>query len=240
MKYLFGLLAFGLIFVTACGINVTRGSGKVVTENRPVSNFHRLSLSGMGEVNITQGTTESLTVETDDNIMPIITTTVSNGTLNIGYDNSRGNISLNPTRLVFTLQVINLDDVEISGAGNITAPSLKSDTLTLGSSGAGNINLANVQTKTVTVNVSGVGNMVLTGQADSQNAQLNGLGNYNAGDLKTSNATVGLSGAGNATVWATDTLNVQISGAGGVSYYGSPQIKQSISGVGAVKSLGNK
>jgi hypothetical protein len=240
MKYLFSLLALGLVFVTACGLNVTRGSGKIVTETRPVSNFHRVELNGMGELNITQGDTESLTVETDDNLMPVITTKVNDGTLSIGYDSSRGVKSISPTRLVFTLQVINLDAFELSGAGNVTAPSLKSDTLTLGASGAGNLNFANIQAKTTSVNVSGVGNVVLTGQTDTQSAQLSGLGNYNAGDLKSTNASVSLSGAGNATVWASETVNVQISGAGGVSYYGTPQIKQSISGIGSVKSLGTK
>lgn len=240
MKYLFSLLALGLIFVTACGFNVTRGSGKIVTETRPVSNFHRVALNGVGELNITQGTTESLTVETDDNIMPIITTKVSDGTLEIGYDSNRGVNSISPTRLVFTLQVINLDSFDLSGAGAVTMPSLKSDTLSLGTSGAGSLNFANVEAKTLTANLSGVGSVVVTGQTDTQTAQLSGLGNYNAGDLKSATASVGLSGAGNATVWASDTLNVQISGAGGVSYYGSPQVKQTISGVGSVKNLGAK
>ena len=34
---------------------------------------------------------------------------------------------------------------------------------------------------------------------------------------------IGVSGSGDATVWATDTLNVNISGSGSVGYYGSPR-----------------
>lgn len=243
MKAFLLLLVLGLAaLVTACGfgINMTRGSGKIVTEPRQVSNFHRVNLTGAGELNITQGDTESLTIETDDNLMSLITTNVSDGTLVIGLDTTRGLTGLNPTRLVYTLNVKNFDSLQISGAGNVKAPAIKSDALTISTSGAGNLNFTGVDSKSLKVTISGAGNIVLAGQVETQEASLTGFGNYDGGNLKSSNTTVTLSGAGSATVWATQTLNARLSGAGGISYYGSPQVTQTISGVGAIKSLGNK
>jgi hypothetical protein len=242
MKSLFSFLALGLVLVTACGFNLvpTRGSGNVVTEARTVSNFHQIDLTGAGEVNITQGDTESLTIETDDNILPLIVTRVDNGLLSIGLDPNRTGLSIAPTRIVFTVAVKNLDSLKVSGAGNIRAQALKSDNLAVTTSGAGNITLGPVQAKTLNLRLSGAGNVTVSGQVESQDAALSGLGNYNAADLSSTNAKVALSGAGSATVWATGTLNAQISGAGSINYYGSPQVSQNISGVGSIKGLGNK
>jgi hypothetical protein len=49
-----------LLMATAC--NVVRGSGNVITEPREVSHFNRVSMGGSGELTITQGDEESLTV----------------------------------------------------------------------------------------------------------------------------------------------------------------------------------
>ena len=49
---------FAMMF-GACGFNVNigvdQGSGNVITETREVSDFDRLSLSGIGDVTLTQG-----------------------------------------------------------------------------------------------------------------------------------------------------------------------------------------
>lgn len=230
--------------LSACGgfnLNVTRGSGHVITESRAVSGFHAVNLAGFGELTITQGDTEALTIETDDNLLPLIMTTVDNGVLTIGQDPKNGSFPVSPSKSIkYNLQVKNLDSVQLAGAGTISAPSLKGDVLTVTSSGAGSINLAQLSGKTLNVTLSGTGSIVLSGEVESQTAMLTGLGNLNGADLKSSNASVTVSGAGNATVWATDALNVNISGVGGTSYYGNPKVTQSVSGVGGIKSLGSK
>lgn len=246
MKFRLGILVCALVALIGCnalGVNVgvTRGSGNVVSENRPVSNFHAVTLTGSGVMNITQGDTESLTIKADDNLMPLITTTVQNGVLTIGFGSQRGEVTLIPTRPIeYALQVKNLDAFELTGAGNINAPALKSESFKLESSGAGTFNLAQLDTKTLKVSSSGAGTMTISGQTETQEVMLSGLGSYNAGDLKSNNATITVSGTGSATVWATEQLIVTISGAGSVSYYGSPQVTQSISGLGAVKKSGDK
>ncbi len=243
MKVLLTLLALGLVTLTACAlpVNSVRGSGNVVTESRTVSGFDKVTLSGIGELDITQGDSESLTIQADDNLMPYITTVVQNGTLEIGLETSRGFVSLAATRgIKYTLQVQNLTALTVSGAGNVQMPALKTTNLTLRTSGAGNTTLSGLEASTVNTGLSGAGSIVLAGTVQTQEANLSGLGSYNAADLASASATVSISGAGSATVWATDSLNARITGAGSISYYGDPQVTQNITGLGSIRSLGSK
>lgn len=227
--------------LTGCLNNVTRGSGKTATETRDVSDFTAVQLSWLGDLAITQGDTEGLRIEAEDNILPLITTRVDGGTLIIELvDDADGGMVIPTQSVKYSLQVKDLKSIDLSGAGNISAPALKSEQLRLTLSGAGNVDLQQLTTQELDARSSGAGNLTLAGAAETQSVTLSGLGNYSAGDLQSNDATVDISGAGNATVWAAKTLDVKISGAGSVSYYGSPQVTESISGVGSVKSLGSK
>ena len=225
--------------VPSVGIKTIKGSGNVVTEERDVSGFDRVALSAFGEVIITQGDEESLTVETDDNLMQYIETQVRDGTLELGFTDD--DILLRPSKsIIFRLSVIELTALDSSGAGLFEIDELDADRLEVTLSGAGDIRMSSLTATHLAVTVSGAGNIELAGQVKTQEINLNGLGNYNAPDLESQAATVRISGAGSATIWVYDTLDVTISGAGNVEYFGSPNVTQDISGVGKVTSRGDK
>ena len=206
------LMVLGAVACTP-GFNGTNGSGNVKTESRPVSGFTSVRLSGVGHLIITQTGTESLSVTTDDNILPLITTTVSNGALAIGIKpgNSIGKV----TQLDYSLTVKTLSEIDVSGAANVTATGLTPNTLTL--------------------SLSGASDATVSGQAQALTLTISGAGNYNGRQFAIHTATVTISGAGDASVAASDTLNATISGAGAVTYYGSPHVTQHISGAGSIK-----
>ena len=58
---------------TACAQNVS-GNGDVVEENRPVEPFSSIDIGGVLNVYLTQGDTESVTVEADENLLDLIIT----------------------------------------------------------------------------------------------------------------------------------------------------------------------
>ena len=95
-------MAFGmnliLLLASACSFIPTRGSGDLVTETRQVSGFEAVEFSGAGEVEIIQDGTESISIETDDDVMPHVLTEVEDGTLIVRLD-FEGMISIQPTRL---------------------------------------------------------------------------------------------------------------------------------------------
>ena len=61
-------MAVILLLVSACGILPSRGSGKLITDTRAVSDFEAVDFSGAGKVEIIQDGTESITIETDDDV----------------------------------------------------------------------------------------------------------------------------------------------------------------------------
>ncbi len=240
---IFVLLSLFVLLATGCGLNLNTvtGSGHVVTENRTVSNFNALTLSGIGEVTITQGETEALTVSAEDNLMPYIRTEVSGNTLVIGLGRENEHVNVRPTQPIkFNLSVKNLNAIELSGAGRIQSASLKSDRFDVHVSGAGDVKIDQLQATDLNSKLTGAGSVDIAGQVTSQNLLLSGIGNYRAESLNSQTAMVTVSGAGGSTLWARDNLDVSISGAGSVSYYGSPKIHQNISGAGSIKSLGSK
>ncbi len=241
---IFVILSFIALLAVGCTIApvyTVTGSGRVTSENRNVSNFNALRLAGLGEVTFTQGDTEALTVQAEDNLMPYIRTEVQNGTLIIDFARDHQPANVRPTQPIkFNLSVKNLDAIELSGAGRIQSGNLKSNRLTVQVSGAGDVKIDHVEAANLSSKLSGAGSVELAGQVTDQDLTLSGIGQYQAGDLNSQTTRVVVSGAGGSTVWSRDNLDVNISGAGSVNYYGSPKIKQTITGVGSVKSLGSK
>jgi len=235
------LSELGNLQTNAGSRRVVRGSGKVVTEERAVSGFDRVSLTGAGDVIVTQGEREALTVETDDNLMPYLKTEVKNGTLTLGFTEEGRRVNLRPSKgIKFHLQVKELSGLELLGAGDLKAASLDADRLEILLTGAGNVEVAALKAKVLVVHLNGAGNVELTGRVAEQDIALNGAGDYAAGELESQVVNVRLNGAGNATVWASDTLDARIPGVGQVRYYGDPQVTKSVSLTGRLVSLGGR
>ncbi len=256
-RILFSLTLIALLLSACCPF--TRGSGKVVTETREVSNFSRVSLSGSGELTITQGDQESLEIEAEDNIMLRIKTEVKGETLFIGIE-SIGWWNVIPTRPIkFYLSMKDIASLDLSGSGNVNASSIETERLDVAVSGSGDIAIDSLTAEKLEVDISGSGNVTmdsltaealevyisgsgkcnLAGQVTEQEIDISSSGKYLAAKLESQTVTVKVSGSGNVTVWASDTLDVKISGSGNVEYYGDPDVTQDISGSGSLKSLGN-
>lgn len=232
---------FMAVWLGGCNLHIITGSGNVVTEERAVSDFTAVDFSGIGELTIVQGETDALTIETDDNLLPYIQTTVDRGTLTIGFENGVVVPILRPTHSIrYQLTLRTLTDLNLSGAGTAEAATITTDQLTLNQSGAGQITIDDLSADTLAVNLSGAGRVELAGEVTQQTVSLSGLGAYEAGGLASQIAGLSLSGAGSATVWVTEQLDVELSGAGSIRYYGSPQVSADTSGVGNVESLGDR
>lgn len=212
------------------------GSGNVVTETRNVSGFHSVDLLGSGQVIVTQGDTEGLVIEAEDNLLPVIETKVVDGTLRIGFKDHEEIHITKP--LTFRVAVKTLDSVVLSGSGGIGAKTLKADRFAVKLRGSGNVNLDHLDVGALSVDVDGSGNVKLGGKATQQTVSVNGSGDYEAGALKTGAATVNVAGSGDCEVAVSETLTVNVSGSGDVSYYGSPTVTKHVSGSGSVEALG--
>jgi predicted small secreted protein len=245
---IFALIAAAFA-LTACSVTISgdrdvvvaRGSGDMTTETRQVSGFDAITIDGFGKLIITQGDTESLKIEAEDNILPHITSKVEGNTLHLGFDNDRWQVSIVPTETItFYLTVKDLRSVNLSGAADIQIDELDTDRLSVNISGAGNADVGNLKAETVDVTFSGAGKCTLNGEVQEQTVKVSGLGDYDASDLRSQSTSITLSGAGSIKVWAEEALDVTVSGAGNVEYWGNPRVTQDVSGLGNINSRGSK
>jgi hypothetical protein len=248
-------LACGTVSISA---NHVRGSGTIVTQTVDVNDFESVSLEGSGNVYIEQGDSESLTVEADDNILPLLENTVRGHQLVLGM---KPNQSIDPSKpIVYRLTVKNSNGIDLKGSGNfyvsplhsnnmaisllgsgdIRLKGLEADSLSIDLSGSGNVTIEEIAVKTVDTNLKGSGDIKLDGKSEAQTISVVGSGNYLAADLESGSANISIPGSADVTVWVSDTMQVTVNGSGNVSYYGSPDIDQNGSGSGHLKSLGDK
>ncbi len=233
-QYLGVLIPVVIILLFGFSWIVGRGSGTLTTETRDVTNFSRVELSGTGNLVITQGETESLKIEAEDNLIGKIKSTVSGGTLKIGPRNEFLVWNFWPTEdITYTLSVKDLSRVSVSGSASVTSTKLSGDALEIRISGSGEVTLG-VEVKTFTASISGSGSFALSGIADTLDVDISGSGKIQAENLVTNDTKVKISGSGKAVVNAAKTLGVTISGSGNVEYVGTPAVTQSISGSGDI------
>jgi len=213
------------------------GSGNVISETREVGYFDKVELKRLGNVYITQGETNKLTIEAEDNLLPYLSTEVTNNELVINKKRSTlaWIIKKKPINIYVTIKDVN--ELVVLGSGDITSNSLiETNSLKLKISGSGNINV-NTDTNYLETGISGSGGIVVNGIANTHNLYISGSGNVNALNLSTITTNIMISGSGNVKVNVIDELNIKISGSGNVQYIGDPEVNTSVSGSGSVKKI---
>ena len=222
-------------------------SDVIATETRDVKDFSRITLRDYGELNISQGKKESLTIESEQEILDAIQTSVRGDTLDIRIgaswlDKINFAISTSFTRIPikYTLVVKDLKALDIFGAARVRLEGVESDRLSIVLGGAGEITGQALKIEQLDVDLRGAGRIELAGQADEEWVTISGAGNYHAPDMATQKARVEVNGAGKATVAAKEELNLAIRGLGSVDYYGPGTVKRTISGLGSINHLGER
>jgi len=218
----------------------------VLTETREVSDFDRVALTGFGELVITQGEEESLTIEAPQDILDRIETEVKDGKLIIGISRSwqdwLGDVltaGFTGKRIRYYLTVKQLTGLEVLGAARVKVANIKTDRLALELRGAADVNIESLDAERLDVDMPGAGKISVAGRVAEQTVTISGAGSYDAPKLESQKAKATLEGLGSATVWAVEELDATIRGVGSVSYYGTPKVSKEITGPGSVKSLGN-
>jgi len=226
-----GMLIAGCTVPNPC----IEGSGLVITDSRNPGDFSRVDLVIPAELEVRQGDTPSLTIEADENILPLITTTINNGKLTIAYTQPCVRPS-QPVTIKATAPEIR--GLAILGSGAIRSTgTLVADTLDTGITGTGSIDL-DVQTSTLTSTITGTGTEAIRGHALNHQIQIPGAGRVEALGLETRNTSINIIGSGSAEVQVNTSLSIKIIGSGSVVYSGNPvDIQQSITGSGNIQRL---
>ena len=211
------------------------GSGILATENRTVPPFTAIEIEGSGNVVLSQGLFQSVSVESDRNILPVVTTRVVGNVLHLGF--KQGTRVRNITKLEFRITVQQLTGLRISGSGDVRAVTpLRSNSLSMTIGGSGSIE-AEVDAATLKADIGGSGSIEVKGRAERLEVEIDGSGGFEGRDLESAAATVKISGSGNAVVNATETIDIDISGSGSVRYGGGGKATIHTSGSGTVREL---
>ena len=233
------LIIFSLLLLASTGlmgscIDITgvKGDGHVVKEDRSVSSFTSLEVSGAFNVYLYQGNAEKLTVEADQNLMQHIKTEVKADRLKIYTDED----IKKATKLNIYLTFEELEMMSISGAVSVEGEDLMHfDELYLDGSGASEITL-NLEAAELKTDFSGASEIELSGEAKSVRFDISGASEIDAADFRITNCKLDVSGAADASVNVSGNLEVDVSGAATVRYKGNPKVVSDISGAGSLKS----
>ena len=202
-----------LLAITVAGCNFLgrAGEGAMTTESRQVAAFSNVEAGGGINVAITIGTTASVEVRAQPNILPIIATDVEGGTLKI-----HGTEAYNTSEPVLVIIVTPaLTRIDLSGGSQGTADGVTGDQLAVGLSGGAGLT-ATGSVSVLTLNVSGGARADLGGLA-AETVAVNASGGANA-RVSASNAVSGsASGGSHVTVIGGATVLVNSSGGASVS-----------------------
>ena len=195
------------------------GSGNVVTKDREAGYFNSVTVSTAIDLILSQGSTESIKVEADDNLHEYIITEIENNTLKIYTD---ANIR-NAEEMNVYVTMKDIEKLSATSAGDVIGKTvIKSDELTLTVSSAGDMKLE-VEVDKLNCRLSSAGDMTLSGTAGELEASLSSAGDLQAFDLTTSIADVSTSSSGDAKITVTEKLKARASSAGDIHFQGNPK-----------------
>ena len=207
-----------LLGLSSCMLNCVHGSGNMKTENRKVTDFSKISISGAYKVVLKQDSSLSLTVTADDNLLKYIKTTVSGDKLSI--HNKRN--FCNTGQLTVTVGVRNLEEVSTSGVVEVESDgTIKTKDMHFGLSGASKVTM-DLNAANVVTSGSGSSEINLKGQATSHDIDLSGDSHVHAFDFVVGSCEIESSGVGHSEVDVLNSLSVHSSGASEVKYRGNP------------------
>lgn len=252
MKSINRFVSFILLFVVT-GCTTVEGQ---TTEVRSFNGIDGVTLLGSGDVDISIGNKEELTIHAPADLIPYLLTENKDGTLYIGkrkkgwkkFKNWNENVRYKLTvKSISYVSVSGSGDIDadklvgnkcavkVSGSGDIDIREIDSDKSKVHVSGSGDIEIANLSADFLGVSINGSGDIDLNGQTDELDVTISGSGDFTGNNLKSENVSVNIYGSGDARVWATKTLNAHTTGSGDVIYHGDPSVSSRTTGSGDVR-----
>lgn len=219
------------------GGSTVQGSGVIKRQQREVGHFTGVANALSARVEIRIGNTEGVTIETDDNLLPLVETVVEGNTLKIQTTNRNTNLRTQSLKII--VQAKSLDHLSLGGSGTIDSDPLRARSLQVDLGGSGTINLKGVEADSMSVNMGGSGDVKAAGGfAKKLTIAIGGSGDIKMGPVRSDRVTVSIGGSGEATVWAQESLSLTVAGSGDVNYYGDPHVTTTVLGSGGTHRLG--
>ena len=225
----------GTLTITINGAPPVEGSGKTATEDRKVEGFQRVHARNAVRVVVAVTGTESATVEADDNLLPLVQTTVVDGTLHVRVKGSLK--TRNPLRVRIAAK--QLEGLTAESSAMVSSQDPKGEALAMSASSSGRVTANDVDAKQLKVSVSSSGIVTADGRADRQEIEASSSGRYEGSKLVSRTSSVTCSSSARTVLHATEEVRGSVSSSGSVRYSGSPgKVAVSTSSSGSVQAAG--
>lgn len=187
------------------------GDGQPGSETRQIGPVAEISADGAFALTVKVGAAPGLTIETDENLLPIVKTEVSRGRLEIYTDRS---YSVDG-RIKVTVTSPDVTDISASGSNRINGEGLTGGPLS--------------------ILLNGSNKALLAGNVSALTARISGSNLLSARRLTADAADVTVNGSGDVAVDARQRIVAEISGAGSISVYGNPKARNTqVNGAGKI------
>ena len=207
-----------------------KGSGQAVDKARSVAPFSRVRVDGPLDVHLQSASTEGLRVQADDNIEPLIQTTVEGETLVIAVRSGASFSSRLPLKVAVDFK--RLQGLAVRGSGDVRLEQHKGERLELDMSGSGDVAIGLLELRELVARLSGSGDLRAAGSVERQDFHLSGSGDVDAASLSGQQVRARLSGSGDLRLGVSQELDADLSGSGDLMYSGRPRVKSQLSGSG--------
>ncbi len=211
-----------------------------VSINEDLADFTEIDVEAAGPIFLVQGDTHAIQIDGPKSIVDNITFEVRNGVLLIKHSGNIWDWVTERDYPTITITFENLTRFVFEGGSELVANDLHTDSLSIVMKGGASLDMLNLNVKTLDMVAEGGTDIEISGVAETQKLDFSGGTNFDAEDLRSASVSLHIEGAVSATVWATETLDLDLSGAYDVKYYGNPSLTQDIQGVGNVQGLGEK
>jgi Putative auto-transporter adhesin, head GIN domain len=205
--------------VIGAGSTIT-GSGVPREEKREVDAFKEVEVSAMFEAAITVGPECSVTLDVDDNLMPLARTTVADGRLEVNFADGSIIIPKKPPRVSIVMPC--LDVIVSRAAAKVIATGMKGKSIAADVSGAASVELKELSVDSVDVKEDGAARVTLEGKGKALTFEASGASRLMAAGATFESAKVAIAGASRCEVNVTASIAGEVSGASSLYVYGNP------------------
>jgi hypothetical protein len=212
---------FGFVTLYAQNKETVEGNGKLVTVDIPVQTFSELKASGVYELQLMQGSKETVKIEADENLQELFTISNEGNKLVVTTKklNNKNLKTKNKMKVLITFKKLN--NLEINTVGGVHSEGqLAFDDVEVRNNSVGNVTLKMTANKLNLVNKS-VGNIDLIGTAQTAVVRNEAVGNITADRFVVQDMDIENSGIGSASVNAEKQLKVKDSFLGKVKNKGA-------------------
>ncbi|WP_040251037.1 head GIN domain-containing protein [Psychroserpens mesophilus] len=210
------------VLLVSCNFDLNfgvKGNGNVTTTDRALNGeFSAIEVSRGLDVYLTQGDTESIRVQADENLQEIIVVEIENGVLNIFAEE---NISSAASKKIM-VSFKNIDRISTSsGSDVISTTIIKANDLEIYTSSGSDVELE-VDVENLICESSSGSDIKLSGSTNTFRAEASSGSDIKAGNLKAVKTRAEANSGADITVNTSEELTASANSGGDIRYYGNP------------------